>query len=949
MESSEGAAGEAGDASTTVHAQSLYAALGLSPEDVEALAKIPENEISVETLPYLIMQLKAKREEKESVSAVTNTDTEQTPGKPPEEEEPPQQANQEPPEKIKEKRPSPPSSSASRRSEGHASNHDHEHHGKYESYRRTERPAPGRRDFRHRKSSRERLSSDTLDTEFDDNPSVFPHVCSVCKIKINDPKAWTGHLRGARHLEARRELMRFSSPYSEEDLYSSRRSSRSSLPSKRPYSSERSTGDVSSSDRHFSHYKPFTRVVVAKFPMGCVAVADMLALGKPFGTIVKHLIFPFKGFLEFSSHGEAKDMVNHYQTKPAFIKGHRISLCLSPTVEVIHPPEVYDSSAKRQKPSSQSVVCFSRLPSGKEMEEEVLEIAAMFGDVRQSKFSEDKALIEMVDWRDADIMVKYYHTNPLRIQDKSIKVSLSSLSSLRESSPEHPSSKKSHSSCSRQKNEPSSSKSSSQPSGRDKEKRKSSSREPSTAESKQEKDTDKEMEGEDGEKDKEEEEDRQGDEAEKMEENVENEEGVQREDNQGLLETENMETATEETEQKEGEEEEAESKEDKHEEEEQVAVEGDENKGDKVSEENTEEQDDLDEVDFPENLDDFVTLDELDSTTGGDSLETSEPKEGRVVVVRPIRKEFRETRKKVVPEALYNMATPFGKVVNFAISYYRHEALIELETVEKAHEMVNFYKNRKKSKLLGRPVSVSICLAFDRIEGPSGRSLFISMLPSFKYSDMSLLRLAQPFGKITAYCSNRMYGTCYIQMETKEAAEKMLQKFLHRPLKFYGSVLKITMCRKGDSHIPWTPANKFDRWCDTRGIKPSRDGEERTENGQTSKNSPREDRHSPEMSLEGVGGDRVCEGEDSEEEEKARSPLGPYQSDNPVGVDYVVPKSGFFCKLCNVFYTDEKRAKSDHCSSLEHYNKLKKKRGEVEEEVQEEEQTDRQTDEQMNE
>lgn len=43
-----------------------------------------------------------------------------------------------------------------------------------------------------------------------------------------------------------------------------------------------------------------------------------------------------QGFLEFSSHTEAKDMVTHYQTKPAFIKGQRISLCLSPTVEVIH-------------------------------------------------------------------------------------------------------------------------------------------------------------------------------------------------------------------------------------------------------------------------------------------------------------------------------------------------------------------------------------------------------------------------------------------------------------------------------------------------------------------------------------------------------------------------------------------------------------------------------------
>lgn len=927
-------------------AQSLYAALGLSPEDVEALAQIPESEISVETLPHLIMQLKAKRAEKTSASAAddtttdaaTTTDaitdhTDKTETTPKEIEAELKPADPETAEKDKDKRASPPTSSAPRRSEGHSSNHDHEHHGKGDGYRRAERPGPtGRRDSRHRKSSRERQTGDGADTEQDDNPTVFPHVCSVCKIKVNEAKAWSAHLRGARHMEARKEHSRFS--HSEDDSHSSRRTSRSSLPSKRSYSSERNTGDMSSpSDRHFSHYMPFTRVVVAKFPRGCVAVADMLALGKPFGTIVKHLIFPFKGFLEFSSHGEAKDMVSHYHTKPAFIKGHRISLCLSPSVEVIHPPEVYEPGAKRMK--AQTVVCFSRLPVGKETEEEVLDIAAMFGDVRQSKFTEDRALIEMVDWRDADIMVKYYHTNPLRIQEKSIKVSLSSLSSLRDSSPDHSSSKKSDSSKShgssgsRAKNESStSSKSTSQSSSKDKSK--SSTKEPPAAEPKQEK------EGEEGEKEEKEQKEvekeekevekevKEGEEVEKTEEEPKDESGPA-----DAEAAEGADVSMEEAEPNEGGGgvEGADSKEEKQGEEERVPAEKEENKADKVSEEDMEDaQDDLD--DFPENMDDFVTLDELDT------FETSEQLEGKVVVVRPIRKEFREASKKAVREALHKMAAPFGKVVNFAISFYRHEALIELETVENAHEMVNFYKNSKKSKLVGRPVSVSICSAFNTIEGPSGRSLFISKLPSFKYSIMSLLRLAQPFGKITAYCSNRMYGTCYIQMETKETAEKMLHKYSRRPLKFYGSVLKITMCRKGDSLIPWTTADKFERWCETMGIKSRRDRENRPgQNGQTSRNSTGEDRHSPVSNCEGVGGEPGREGGDSEEEEKTQTPLGPYQPDNPVGVDYVVPRSGFFCKLCNMFYTDEKRAKSEHCSSLEHYKMLKRKRGEEEVEV----------------
>ncbi|XP_026881773.1 matrin-3 isoform X2 [Electrophorus electricus] len=847
MESSQGGAG---DSSSAMSAQSLYAALGLSAEDVESLAQIPESEISVETLPYLIMQLKAKRAEKAAAATDTDyRDKTRTEASQPEAES--KRANQEPAsEKNKDRRASPPSSSSSRRPESHASNPDHEHHGKGDGYKKTERVGTGgKRDFRHRRSSRERQSGDGLglDTEFDDNPSDFPHVCTLCKVKVNGPKAWIVHLQGVRHTEARREFMRFSSPYSEDGSYSYRRSSHSSLTSKRSYSLERSTEPSMSSpsDRFFPHYMP---------------------------------------------------------------------------------PEVYEPGPKRPKLPIQSVVCFSRLPPGKETQEEVLELATLFGDIRHSKFTEDKALIEMVDWRDADIMVKYYHTNPLRIQDKSIKVSLSSLSSLRESSPEPSSSKKSDSSKShsggRQKSESSSSKSTPQCSSKDKEKGKSLDKCP-VPESKPEKE--KGAEGEVKGKEK-----RVGQDEEEETEEAENEEGIRLEDEHGLVDTDGMESVAVGTE----EEQEAEAGEGQDSKEagkeigRRARAERGESKGERGSDEDMEEQDGLEDMDFPENMDDFVTLDELDNTAGGDSLDSSEQQEGKVVVVRPIRKEFREARKKAVREALYRMAGPFGKVVNFAISYYRHEALIELETVGKAHEMVNFYKNSKKSKLCGRPVSVSMCLAFNRIEGPSGRSLFISMLPPFKYSDMSLLRLARPFGKITAYCSNRMYGTCYIQMDTQDAAEMMIQRYLHRPLKFYGSLLKITMCRKGDSLIPWTPADKFEQWCEVRGIRPGRDSHERRENGQTSRNSTAEDRQSPMSSCEGVCGDPVCA---DSEEEKDGVPLGPYQPNNPVGLDYVVRKSGFFCRLCSVFFTDERRARTEHCSSLEHYSKLKRKRGEVEE------------------
>ncbi|KAI5104237.1 zinc finger protein 638 isoform X3, partial [Silurus meridionalis] len=52
--------------------------------------------------------------------------------------------------------------------------------------------------------------------------------------------------------------------------------------------------------------------------------------------------------------------------------------------------------------------------------------------------------------------------------------------------------------------------------------------------------------------------------------------------------------------------------------------------------------------------------------------------------------------------------------------------------------------------------------------------------------------------------------------------------------------------------------------------------------------------------------------------------LPPFSPDNPIGVDFVVPKTGFFCKLCSLFYGNEETAKKTHCSSLRHYQSMQK-------------------------
>ncbi|XP_038158847.1 zinc finger protein 638-like isoform X2 [Cyprinodon tularosa] len=61
---------------------------------------------------------------------------------------------------------------------------------------------------------------------------------------------------------------------------------------------------------------------------------------------------------------------------------------------------------------------------------------------------------------------------------------------------------------------------------------------------------------------------------------------------------------------------------------------------------------------------------------------------------------------------------------------------------------------------------------------------------------------------------------------------------------------------------------------------------------------------------------------DDPTKESVKTALPPYDPMTAVGMEYLVPKTGFFCKVCSRFFTGTKVAEINHCRTLKHYENL---------------------------
>ncbi|XP_006891296.1 PREDICTED: matrin-3-like [Elephantulus edwardii] len=342
---------------------------------------------------------------------------------------------------------------------------------------------------------------------------------------------------------------------------------------------------------------------------------------------------------------------------------------------------------------------------------------------------------------------------------------------------------------------------------------------------------------------------------------------------------------------------------------------------------------------------------------------------------------------------LLQLVEPFGVISNHLILNKINEAFIEMATTEDAQAAVEYYTTTP-ALVFGKPVRVHLSQKYKRIKKPEGkpdqkfdqkqelgRVIHLSNLPHSGYSDSSVLKLAEPYGKIKNYILMRMKSQAFIEMETREDAMAMVDQCLKKALWFQGRCdvasdgkkdpsdkaakkdssasakkkLKkrrfpgsmegfVTLDEVGDeedsehqklrkSGMAFKSGDKnYDGLVEIKVDKIEeldQESEAALENGIKNEESPETGSESAEGADDpNKDTSENADGQSDENKEDYTIPdeyrIGPYQPNVPVGIDYVIPKTGFYCKLCSLFYTNEDVAKNTHCSSLPHYQKLKK-------------------------
>ncbi|XP_052005562.1 matrin-3-like [Xyrauchen texanus] len=343
----------------------LIASLGLSPTDLDALAQVPEDNISMETLPQLIMQLKSGKMEAghRMGGELSRFSSEITSYR----------GSREDWGNMQGGRLDISSGQNQSRSQGDfgsmcdTSDRGYDmldcgsREGQYSelsqnSYRSLGMSTSSASDDMFMQRRMGSLSQGKVQDLLGVMPSMFPCVCALCDFDVHSDMEWTQHTTGIRHSENCRLLLQMY-PDWDPHLPLTRMATSLSLDTKSRqdallgvapmgagqqrsgmssnWGSDSSMGMTNKSSSYAAAPKIRSRVVVVKYDRKPLSSNTLFALAKPFGTIHKHIVLNHKAFLELQTHEEALAMANYYQRNPATLNGKEIEIYLSKELMVI--------------------------------------------------------------------------------------------------------------------------------------------------------------------------------------------------------------------------------------------------------------------------------------------------------------------------------------------------------------------------------------------------------------------------------------------------------------------------------------------------------------------------------------------------------------------------------------------------------------------------------------
>ncbi|XP_056151171.1 matrin 3-like 1.2 [Lampris incognitus] len=838
----------------------LFASLGLSPADLDALAQIPEEDISVETLPHILMQLKSRKGDSGDRRITGNPrdlssmspETSYRGGR--EDWDNMHMGRMGGPSMGQASSRAPPQSdfgygsmqdtpssrgydldygnnnSGGNRERGYSELSHRDSYGGLDMG-----PSPSEPVFMQRRMGSP--SHGKIQDFLGAMPPMFPHVCSLCDFDVHSTMEWNQHTNGLRHAENRRLLLQMY-PDWDPSMASSRGGGSHLLETPNlsagilgpaPMSTGQTPVGLSSNwggghgfsgktQSHAGQAKMRSRVVVAKYDRKPLSNKSLFSFTEPFGVLREHLILNNKAFLEMDTHQEALDMVNYYKQHQATLYGKPVTFYLSKELMVIEKDNRSGDGPNREvKGHGSQVVFFSNLPWGEEKKMELLTVAKRFGTVEKHLFLTDEAFVQLGTPEDAEMLVKYYTLNPLTIKGRSIRLNIctkyKTLNVNRRGGQGVPRGdgrgrKPSNSSAAKPSFKNSSSKSASSSSKSRDEKKKEEARPESEEEVAGVVEADS------------------GEEEEEREESTAKDRDKETEDSEvqaSVDKTESEQTATEEVPESNSVPREEVSGREDITEGADGDMEGAETEGQTApmetegSQEEAEAQDELTtkpgeisemegeqlEEDLEGSMDEKF-LENMDDFVTLDELAEDEDGDGQK---SDSCDKSRKGGMRVVNivgfrrgygflNELLALAKPFGKVVKHLVLDLRPEAYLQFATEDEAKAMAKFYNSNVTASVCGKPVRICHSQTYPTIQCGASRVVYVGQIPNVKYSDGAILKLSEEFGKVKKYFLNRIKRECFIEMENAEDAENMAETYKANPPKFQGKRLTVYVSRK---------------------------------------------------------------------------------------------------------------------------------------------------------